>query len=536
MSDPATAQLLNYGKENKSSHAVATTNGGVPVDNLIDSQTMGPRGPMLMQDVVYLDTIQAFDRERIPERVVHANGAGAFGFFEVTTDEGAKYCKAKMFEKVGKRTPMVARFSTVGGEKGSPDTVRDPRGFALKFYTEEGNWDMVANNTPIFFVRDPMLFPSFIHTQKRNPQTNIFHDPNMYWDFLSLRPESIHQGTFLFSDRGTPDGYRFMNGYGSHTFKNVNEKGEAVWVKYHFKTDQGPLNLEAEKAIELAGADPDYATRDLFNAIGSGDFPSWTMYLQVMPYEEAEKRKENPFDVTLTWSHKEFPLIEVGRFTLNRNPDNYFTDVEQAAYDPSNMIPGIEPSPDKMLQGRLLSYMDAHRHRLGPNYEQLPVNMACKTKVLNYQRDGAMRIYSQGGAPNYYPNSFSGPQPDAKVAWHTDSLNTKETAEAAMMAKRWPQEDTSYLAQTKAFYYNVLDEGGRDRLTTNMAGHLGGAEKFLQERMIQNLKQVDEDYAKRVASKLSNVLKTQPELGVTLASHKKKGGPLNPPRKVPAKA
>ncbi|NWH64651.1 CATA Catalase, partial [Geococcyx californianus] len=327
---------------------VLTTGAGNPIGDKLNILTVGPRGPLLVQDVFFTDEMAHFDRERIPERVVHAKGGGAFGYFEVTHDI-TQYCKAKVFESIGKRTPIAIRFSTVAGESGSADTVRDPRGFAMKFYTEEGNWDLVGNNTPIFFIRDAMLFPSFIHSQKRNPQTHL-RDPDMMWDFWSLRPESLHQVSFLFSDRGIPDGFRHMNGYGSHTFKLVNANGRAVYCKFHVKTDQGIKNLSVEEAGRLASTDPDYAIRDLYNAIAKGDFPSWSFYIQVMTFEEAEKFPFNPFDLTKIWPHGDFPLIPVGKLVLNRNPVNYFAEVEQMAYDPSNMPPGIEPSPDKMLQ------------------------------------------------------------------------------------------------------------------------------------------------------------------------------------------
>lgn len=294
-----------------------------------------------------------FDRERIPERVVHAKGAGAFGYFEVTHGEIQKYSAAKVFSSVGKRTPIAVRFSTVGGESGSADTVRDPRGFAIKFYTEDGIWDLVGNNTPVFFIRDPILFPSFIHTQKRNPATHL-KDADMFWDFFSLRPETTHQFMILFSDRGIPDGFRHMNGYGSHTFKLINANGEPSYCKFHYKTNQKIRNIPPERANELASSDPDYSIRDLYNAIAKGDYPSWTFYIQVMSYEEAQKATFNPFDVTKVWPQGEYPLIPVGKFTLDRNPSNYFAEVEQIAFSPANLIPGIEASPDKMLQGKNL--------------------------------------------------------------------------------------------------------------------------------------------------------------------------------------
>jgi len=352
------AEQMNDFKKTQGKPEVMTNSTGSPVGNKLASMTVGPRGPMLIQDFTYTDEMAHFGRERIPERVVHAKGAGAFGYFECTHDI-TKYTKAKPFEHIGKRTPVGVRFSTVGGESGSADTARDPRGFAVKFYSEDGNWDLVGNNTPIFFIRDPILFPSFIHTQKRNPKTHL-KDPDMFWDFISLRPETTHQVSFLFSDRGTPDGYRHMNGYGSHTFKFVNAKGEACYCKFHFKVDQGIKTLPADRAAELSGSDPDYAMRDLYDAIENGNPPSWTLKIQIMTFEEAERFRWNPFDVTKIWPQGEFPLIPVGKMVLNRNPKNYFAEVEQIAFCPAHFIPGVEASPDKMLQGRLFSYVDTH--------------------------------------------------------------------------------------------------------------------------------------------------------------------------------
>nr|AZL94246.1 catalase HPII [Cardiosporidium cionae] len=340
-----------------------TSSSGAPLDDNQNSISVGEYGPLVISDFHLIDKLAHFDRERIPERVVHAKGAGAYGYLEITHDI-TRYCKAKVFSHVGKKTPAFVRFSTVGGEKGSADTARDPRGFAIKMYTEEGNWDMVGNNTPVFFIRDPTKFPDFIHTQKRHPQTNI-PDPNMFWDFLSLVPESIHQVTILFSDRGTPDGFRHMNGYSSHTFKFVNDGGEISLVQMHFKTDQGVKNLVAGEASRLASQDPDYATRDLFNAIAAKEYPSWTFYIQVMPLKDAANYKYNVYDITKIWPHSDYPLIPVGKLVLDRNPENYFSDVEQSAFSPAHLVPGIEASEDKMLQGRLFSYSDTHRHRLG---------------------------------------------------------------------------------------------------------------------------------------------------------------------------
>lgn len=491
--DKAADQLKEFRENNDPT--TLTTSHGAPAESITDSVTVGPRGPILLQDITLIDHMAHFDRERIPERVVHAKGAGAFGYFEVTHDI-TKYCKAKVFENVGKRTPMAVRFSTVGGESGSADTARDPRGFALKFYTEEGNWDLVGNNTPIFFIRDPILFPSFIHTQKRNPVTHL-KDPDMFWDFISLRRETTHQVSFLFTDRGTPDGYRHMNGYGSHTFKLVNADNEAVYCKFHLKTDQGIRNLTGEKAQEISGLDPDYAMRDLYNAIASGNSPSWTMYLQIMTFEQAEKWRFNPFDVTKIWPHSEFPLIPVGKMVLNRNPKNYFAEVEQIAFAPANFVPGIEPSPDKMLQGRLFSYNDTHRHRLGTNYAQLPVNCPYATKVGNYQRDGPQTFNdNHSGVPNYYPNSFNGPIANVNRA-------TPHTVQVIGDVKRYNTADDDNFTQVTVFWRKVLNEQERTALVNNIVGHLCMAQSFLQERAIENFSKVDPEYGRRIREGLN---------------------------------
>lgn len=388
--------------------------------------------------------------------------------------------------------------STAGGENGSADTVRDPRGFAMKFYTEEGNWDLVGNNTPIFFIRDPILFPSFIHTQKRNPATHL-KDPDMFWDFISLRPETTHQVCFLFSDRGIPNGHRHMNGYGSHTFKMVNAKGEAVYCKFHLKTDQGIQNLPVANAGALSGSDPDYSNRDLYNAIAQGNPPSWTMYIQVMTFDEAEKYHWNPFDLTKVWPHGEFPLIPVGRMVLNRNPKNYFAEVEQIAFAPSNMVPGIEASPDKMLQGRLFSYHDTHIHRLGLNYLQLPVNCPFQTRVRNYQRDGPQCFESQDGAPNYFPNSFSGPVDDMKYS--------PSTCQVSGDVKRFNSGDEDNFSQVTNFWSKVLNEAERTRLVDNIAGHLKDAQDFIQKRAVGNFSKVHPDFGHRLSEQLAKYQK-----------------------------
>nr|QOD42442.1 catalase 1 [Brachionus plicatilis] len=487
----ATQQLSENAKKNQKD--ILTTSFGKPIGDMFNSMTVGPRGPILLQDSIYLDEITHFDRERTPERVVHAKGAGAFGYFEVTHDI-TKYTKAVVFNKIGKRTPIAVRFSTVGGESGSADTVRDPRGFAMKFYTEEGNWDLVCNNTPIFFIRDPILFPSFVHVLKRNPVTHL-KDANMFWDFISLRPESCHQISFLFSDRGTPDGFRHMNGYGSHTFKMVNAEGNPVYCKFHFKTDQGIRNLSNERSIQLAGENPDYATEDLYNAIAEAKFPSWTLYIQVMTFEDAEKCKFNPFDLTKVWPHGEYPLIQVGKLVLDRNPKNYFTEVEQIAFDASHMIPGIEPSPDKMLQGRLLTYADTQRHRLGVNYLQLPVNCPLR-KVTNYQRDGPLCINdNQNGAPNYYPNSFSGPR-------HSEAY-TEPGMPLTGEAKRFDSSDEDNFSQVGVFWNKVLNDHEKKRLIENMSGHLSGAAEFIKQRAVFNFEKCDPEYGRMLKETLN---------------------------------
>jgi len=381
-----------------------TTASGIPYAENENSQTVGPRGPILLQDFILHEKMAHFNRERIPERVVHAKGSGAYGTFTVTHDI-SKYTKAKLFNTIGKQTKTFLRFSTVGGEKGSADTERDPRGFALKFYTEEGNWDLVGNNTPVFFVKDPKKFSDFIHTQKRDPYTNC-KSATMMWDFWSLNPESLHQVTILMSDRGTPYGYRHMDGFGSHTFSMINAKNERHWVKFHFKTQQGIKNFTDEDAGAMRGINPDFAQHDLLTHIDNGDFPKWKLKIQVMTEEQAKNYRWNPFDLTKVWPHADFPLIDVGVLELNQNPDNYFAHVEQSAFAPAHVVDGIGYSPDKMLQGRLLSYPDAHRHRLGGNYEQIPVNR-CPFAVNNYERDGQMRVDgNHGSAPNYFPNSF----------------------------------------------------------------------------------------------------------------------------------
>ncbi len=471
-----------------------TSNFGRAVENDQNTVTAGSYGPALIQDIHLLEKLAHFDRERIPERVVHAKGAGAHGYFEVTADV-TKYTQAKFLSKVGKRTDVIARFSTVGGERGSADAERDPRGFAVKMYTEDGNYDMVGNNTPVFFIRDPLKFPDFIHTQKRNPGTNL-KDADMFWDFLSLTPESVHQVTILFSDRGTPRTYRNMNGYSSHTFMWYNEKGEHYWVQYHFKTEQGIQNLTRDEAAKMKGEDPDHATRDLWQAIERGEHPSWRVEVQIMTPEQAGEYRFDPFDITKVWFHADFPPITIGRMVLNRNPENYFAEVEQAAFSPANFVPGIGPSPDKLLQGRLFSYHDTHRHRLGPNYHLIPVNRPKAASVDNYQRDGFMQVDGNfGSRPNYYPNSFGGPEPQPEAG--------TPPFEVTGLADRHPYtHPNDDFFQPGEMYRRVMTDEDRDHLIGNITTHLCNAQKRIQLRQSAVFYKCDPEYGRRVAEGL----------------------------------
>ena len=476
-----------------------TTSHGAPVGDNQNSMTAGSRGPTLIQDVHLLEKLAHFNRERVPERVVHAKGAGAHGYLEITNDM-SKYTKAKLFNGVGKQTPMFIRFSTVAGELGSADTVRDPRGFAVKFYTEEGNYDLVGNNTPVFFIRDAIKFPDFIHTQKRDPKTHL-KNPTAVWDFWSLSPESLHQVTYLMGDRGIPATLRHMNGYGSHTFKWVNAEGEAVWVKYHFKTEQGVKNMANDVAAKLAGENPDYHTEDLFNAIEKGDFPAWKLYVQIMPFEDADTYRFDPFDVTKVWSHKDYPLIEVGRMVLNRNPENYFAEVEQATFSPGTMVPGIEASPDKMLQGRLFAYSDAHRYRVGANHTALPINRP-KVEVNNYQRDGQMRFDGNGGGSVYYePNSFGGPN---------ETHENKQTAfQVTGVAEQVAYDQNDHYTQAGDLY-RLMDEGEKTRTVENIVGAMKPVKKDeIKLRAVQNFYKADSEFGERLAKGLNLSLKQE---------------------------
>ncbi len=444
-----------------------TTAGGRPYTEFENSMTVGNRGPILLQDYFLHEDMAHFNRERIPERVVHAKGTGAFGTFTVSNDI-TKYTKAKIFSDIGKQTKMFARFSQVGGEKGSADTERDPRGFALKFYTEDGNWDLVGNNTPVFFIKDAKKFSHFIHTQKRDPKTNC-KSPTMMWDFYSLNPESLHQVMILMSDRGTPFSHRYMHGFGSHTFSLINKNNEKVWVKFHLKTNQGIKNFTNKEANEMRGIDPDHSQRDLVEAIAKKDFPRWTLQIQIMTQEQAKTFKFNPFDLTKVWSHKDFPLIEVGIMELNNIPENYFRDVEQAAFAPASVVDGIGYSPDKVLQARILSYPDAHRYRLGVNYEQIPVNK-CPYMVSNYQRDGLMQTGENGGAePNYRPNSFD----DIVVDENYKEPAMKLESNTADWFDR-NKNDDDHFTQPGDLYRKAMNEQDRKNLVSNIVSSMNG--------------------------------------------------------------
>ncbi len=465
-----------------------TTASGIPVADNQNSITAGARGPILLQDFHLIEKLQHFNRERIPERVVHAKGSGAYGSFTVTHDI-TRYTKARLFSAVGKSTETFARFSTVGGEKGSADTERDPRGFALRFYTEDGNWDLVGNNTPMFFIKDPIKFPDFVHTQKRDPQSNL-KSPTMMFDFWSQAPESLHQVTMLFSSRGTPDGYRHMDGFGSHTYSLIDAVGGRVWVKWHFKTRQGIKNLSAQDAVRLAGVDPDYAQRDLFKAIERGDFPQWDVFMQVMTDEERiaweYKTGWNAFDLTKVWPHRDFARLPVGVLELNRNPDNYHADVEQAAFSPANLVPGLGYSPDKMLQGRLFAYHDAQLYRVGTNHQQLPVNRP-RCPFHNQQRDGAMAIESGGAAVNYANVQAQGTRPQGlghgDPGWALDGVAGRYDA-------RGTEDDYTQAGDL----FRLLPAAEKEHLFDNMAGPLSQVSATIQQRWYDHLDQADPAY------------------------------------------
>ena len=479
-----------------SERKIMTTADGMPVADNQNSLSVGPRGPLLSQDFHLAEKMAHFNRERIPERVVHAKGAGAFGTFTVTHDI-TKYTKAKVFSEIGKKTEVVARFSTVGGEKGSCDSERDPRGFSVKFYTEQGNWDMVGNNTPIFFVHDPLKFSDFIHTQKRDPRTNL-KSPTAMWDFWSLSPESLHQVTILFSDRGTPASFRHMNGYGSHTYSFISAENERVWIKFHFKTKQGIKNFTGPEADAMRATDPDQATRDLFESIEAGEMPKWTLYVQVMPEADAEKTWYNPFDLTKVWPHSDYPLIEVGELELNRNPENYFAEIESAAYSPNAIVPGISFSPDKMLQARIQSYPDAHRYRLGSNYQYFPVN-APKCPVFNYQRDGVaagMRPDRNGGrVPNYEPNSFGGPV-------QAEEFREPPLKLSCAVVDRFDASEGNDTHRQAGDLFRLQTPEAQERLISNIVGSMQSVPYEIQMRQLCHFFRADMNYGMGVAKGL----------------------------------
>jgi catalase len=469
-----------------------TTHSGIPVPDNQNSVSAGPRGPLLLQDWQLLEKMAQFNRERVPERVVHAKGSGAFGTFTVTHDI-TRYTKAKIFSEVGKKTECLARFSTVAGERGAADAERDVRGFALKFYTEEGNWDMVGNNTPVFFVRDPLKFSDFIHTQKRDPKTNMRSHTAM-WDFWSLSPESLHQVTILMSDRGCPKNLRQMHGFSSHTYSFINARNERVWMKLHFKSMQGiACNTNAE-AEALIGKDRESHQRDLFEAIEHGDYPRWRVCAQVMTDQEARTFRWNPFDLTKVWPHADYPLIEIGLMELNRNPENYFQDIELAAFEPSNVVPGIGHSPDKMLQGRIASYPDAHRYRIGTNYGSLPSNRP-HCPYHTYNRDGLMRFDGNGGsAVSYEPNSFGGP---------VEAPGVKEPPlEISGDADRYSHRDGNDDYTQPGDLFRLMPPDSQERLFRNVAEAMAGVPDFIVQRQLGHFHKADPAYAAGVASAL----------------------------------
>ncbi|MEG0500192.1 MAG: catalase [Rikenellaceae bacterium] len=471
-----------------------TTISGRPVADNQNSLTVGPKGPILLQDPWLIEKLAHFDREVIPERRMHAKGSGAFGTFTVTNDI-TKYTKASIFAKVGKKTDMFVRFSTVAGERGAADTERDIRGFAMKYYTDEGNWDLVGNNTPVFFLRDPMKFPDLNHAVKRDPRTNMRSADNN-WDFWTSLPEALHQVTITMSDRGIPYSYRHMHGFGSHTYSFINAKNERFWVKFHFLTQQGIKNLTDAEAEAIIAKDREFHQRDLYNSIENGDFPRWTMKIQIMPEADAATYHIHPFDLTKVWPHSDYPLIEVGVMELNRNPENYFADVEQSAFNPINIVSGIGFSPDKMLQGRLFSYGDTQRYRLGVNHHQIPVN-AARCPVHAYHRDGAMRVDGNyGGAKGYEPNSFG--------EWQ-EQPETKEPVLALenSVVDNWNfrELDSDYYSQPGALF-RLMTPAQQQVLFENTARQVGGAQVFIQKRHIRNCYKADPKYGEGVAKAL----------------------------------
>jgi catalase len=471
-----------------------TTAAGAPVPDNQNVQTAGPHGPLLLQDVWHLEKLAHFDREVIPERRMHAKGSGAYGTFTVTHDI-TKYTRAKLFSKIGKKTDVFARFSTVAGERGAADAERDIRGFALKFYTEEGNWDLVGNNTPVFFFRDPLKFPDLNHAVKRDPKTNLRSAQNN-WDFWTSLPEALHQVTIVMSDRGLPRSYRHMHGFGSHTFSLISGKNERYWVKFTFRTQQGIQNFTDAEAADIVGRDRESAQRDLFDSIEGKDFPRWKLFVQIMPEKEAGSYHMNPFDLTKVWPHKDYPLIEVGVLELNRNPENYFAEVEQAAFSPANVVPGISFSPDKMLQSRLFSYGDAHRYRLGVNHHQIPVN-APKCPFHSFHRDGAMRVDGNHGATIGY-------EPNSKGEWREQPDFSEPPLAIEGSADRWNHRmDEDYYSQPGNLF-RLMTPLQQQILFENTARSVGGASKEVQLRHIENCRKADPAYGEGVARALKH--------------------------------
>jgi len=488
---PAFAQSMEG-----SSNATMTTNQGYPITDDDNSLTVGNRGPTLLQDFQFIEKIAHFDRERIPERVVHAKGAGALGYFQVY-EPMADYTKAKFLQDPNKETPVFVRFSTVVGSRGSADTVRDVRGFAVKFYTEEGNYDLVGNDIPVFFIRDAMKFPDLVHAVKAEPDNNIPSSStahNNFWDFVSLTPESTHMLTWLFSDRGTPASYRMMEGFGVNTYKWVNMDGEAVYVKYHWKPKLGVHNFDRQNATRIAGEDPDYLTRDLWEAIERGEYPEYEFYVQIMEISEELNQTFDPLDATKTWPEDRFPLIPVGKMVLNRNPENFFTQVEQAAFCPANLVPGIEFSDDKLLQGRTFSYVDTQRYRLGANFNELPTNRPLAL-VANNQRDGAMQYQVFNGSVNYGPSSLDGVEPAPEVGTpYEPYIQGNVTRE-----KIYKTDDFTQAGER----YRSMDQMEKEHLVDNLVADLSQVTKpDIQMRVLENLRQTDEDLAASVASGL----------------------------------
>lgn len=470
-----------------------TTAHGNPIADNQNSLTAGSRGPLLMQDYQLLEKMATFNRERVPERVVHAKGSGAFGTLTITNDI-TRYSRAKVFSKIGKQTGALVRFSTVAGERGAADAERDVRGFAIKFYTEEGNWDMVGNNTPVFFVRDPYKFGDFIHTQKRDPKTNM-RSPVAMWDFWSLSPESLHQVTILFSDRGLPVGYRNVNGYGSHTYSFINDKDERFWVKFHFKTMQGIKFYTNAEAETVVASDRESSQKDLFEAVERGDYPKWKFCVQIMPEEDAKNYHLNPFDLTKVWPHGDYPLIEVGILELNRNPENYFEDIEQAAFEPSNVVSGISWSPDKMLQARIMSYADAHRYRIGVNYASLSINKP-KCPYHNYHRDGNMRSDGNGGdSVNYEPNSFGGPVEDPSYS--------EPSLQVDGYVDRHDHRDGNDDYTQPGNLFRLMSKEEQKRLVSNIAEAMQNVPERIQARQVVHFYKADHSYGEMVAGALS---------------------------------